>query len=250
MISRAPLARFDKNRSRVLREEAMPQKPAIPPRAKSSGSAREKLLDAATELFCREGFNVVGVDAVLARAGTAKSTLYKTFGSKDALVDAVLDREGRLWRDWFIGALDVGTATARDRLERIGPLLGEWFSSARFYGCPFINAVGEHDKADDRMRKQAMAHKKVVHDRIEALLHDAGAADAGALAHQVGLIVDGAIVAALVTRDRSVATAAGATLACVLDANLGKKRAAQRPASPLKTRPTRHPAQDAVAAAR
>ena len=208
----------------MLSGVAMPPKPAIPPRARSRGSAREKLLDAATELFCREGFNVVGVDAVLARAGTAKSTLYKTFGSKDALVDAVLDREGRLWRDWFIGALDTGSSTARERLERIGPLLGAWFSSAHFYGCPFINAVGEHDKADDRMRRRAMAHKKVVHDRIAALLHEAGAKDAGALAHQVGLIVDGAIVAALVTRDGGVARAAGATLACVLDAHLGKRR--------------------------
>lgn len=187
----------------------------------TSGNApRERLLSAAAELFCRKGMHAVGIDAVLERAGTAKSTLYKTFGSKEALVDAVLDREGRAWRDWFIGALEAGSGTARERLDRIMPLLGTWFESERFFGCPFINAVGEHDKTDDRMRRQALAHKRVVLDRIAVLLTEAGASRAANLAHQVGLIIDGAIVAALVTRDAGVALAARATLDCVLDANL------------------------------
>ncbi len=65
-------------------------------------SPRERLIDAATRLFCRYGVNSVGVDAIVANAGTAKTTLYKVFGSKDGLVEAVLEREGRAWRAWFI----------------------------------------------------------------------------------------------------------------------------------------------------
>lgn len=189
----------------------------------TTNTPRQRLLDAATELFCRLGFHAVGVDAIVAQAGTAKTTLYKVFGSKEALVEAVLEREGRAWRDWFIGAIDAGDATARERLERIVPLLTDWFRQERFYGCPFINAVGEHDKTDDRMRDLALAHKRVVLKRIETLLREAGAADPAGLSHQLGLVIDGAIVAALVTRSATVGETAGPALACLLEANLGAR---------------------------
>ena len=191
----------------------------------SDTTPRERLLGAATELFCRRGFHAVGVDAIVEAAGTAKTTLYKIFGSKEALVEAVLDREGRAWRDWFLGGLDAGDVTARERLDRIMPLLTEWFGGGRFYGCPFINAVGEHDKADDRMRRLALGHKRVVLERIRSLLAEAGARDPAGLSHQIGLVIDGAIVAALVTRDPKVGDAAAATLDCLFDRYVARDRA-------------------------
>src|SRR5690348_12323025 len=54
-----------------------------PDEAQDSG--RERISRAAYELFSREGVRAVGVDAVIARAGTAKMTLYRNFPSKDDL---------------------------------------------------------------------------------------------------------------------------------------------------------------------
>src|SRR5262249_14023818 len=68
-------------------------------------SARGRLLNAATYLFCKNGINATGIDAIIDEAGTAKTTLYKLFGSKNNLVHAVLETEGRQWREWFIGAI-------------------------------------------------------------------------------------------------------------------------------------------------
>ena len=68
-------------------------------------SARGRLLSAATHLFCKNGINATGIDAIIDAAGTAKTTLYKLFGSKTNLVHAVLESEGRQWREWFIGAI-------------------------------------------------------------------------------------------------------------------------------------------------
>src|SRR6201992_4537579 len=69
-------------------------------------SARERLLDAADELFYEEGIHIVGIDRVIDKAGVAKASLYSTFGSKDELVRAYLvrryeRRRGRLgeWVD-------------------------------------------------------------------------------------------------------------------------------------------------------
>ena len=126
-----------------------------------AASPRDRLLAAATRLFCRYGVNSVGVDEIVAAATTAKTTLYRLFGSKDGLVEAVLENEGRAWRTWFLAEIDGPGGAALARLHRIGPALRLWFDREDFYGCPFINAVSESDKADNRMRALAIAHKKV-----------------------------------------------------------------------------------------
>src|ERR1700751_5914873 len=112
---------------------------AAPASALPIAPPRDRLIEAATRLFCRYGVNSVGVDAIVEAAGTAKTTLYKVFGSKDGLVEAVLEREGRLWRDWFLAEIDGPGGAASERLSRIGPTLKQWFSRDDFYGCPFIN---------------------------------------------------------------------------------------------------------------
>lgn len=179
-------------------------------------SPRDRLIDSAKALFCRYGINSVGVDTIVDQAGTAKTTLYKLFGSKDGLVEAVLEREGQAWRSWFLDALDGPGGTARERLERIGPALKVWFNRDDFFGCPFINAVGESDKTDDRMRSLAIAHKTVVLNRLAALCAEAKVAEPEETAHTIGLIMDGAIVMALITRDPSAADVAARACAAVI----------------------------------
>ena len=172
-------------------------------------SARGRLLSAATHLFCKNGINATGIDAIIHEAGTAKTTLYKLFGSKTNLVHAVLESEGKQWREWFIGAMESGGGDAQAKLMRIFPALKSWFGEERFYGCPFINAVAEHDKDQKQFRAIAMRHKKVVLAHIEKLAAEMGAAEPELLAHQLALLIDGAIVAAMVSRNPGVADTAG-----------------------------------------
>src|ERR1700761_6272092 len=182
------------------------------PKKKLAGddeSARGRLLAAATHLFCKNGINATGINAIIDEAGTAKTTLYKLFGSKTNLVHAVLESEGKQWREWFIGAIEQGGGNAETKLTRIFPALKSWFGEERFYGCPFINDVGEHDKDSKQFRAIALRHKKVVLAHIEKLAMEMGAAEPGMLTHQLGLLIDGAIVAAMISRDPHVADTAG-----------------------------------------
>lgn len=199
--------------------DAVQPLPSAPPSGlvdQAQPSPRERLIASATRLFCRYGVNSVGVDAIVEAAGTAKTTLYKVFGSKDGLVEAVLEREGRAWRAWFITEIDGPGGSAAERLARVGPALRQWFGRDDFYGCPFINAVGESDKTDNRLRSLAIAHKKIVLERIATLCDEAGCRDPGEVAHTLGLIIDGAIVAALITRDTAVADTAGRACAAIV----------------------------------
>jgi AcrR family transcriptional regulator len=205
---------------------------AAPSAPADEESAHDRLLNAATRLFCKNGINATGIDAIIEEAGTAKTTLYKLFGSKTNLVHAVLESEGRQWREWFIGAIEAGGGDAQTKLTRIFPALKRWFGEERFYGCPFINAVAEHDKDQKQFRAIAMKHKKVVLAHIEKLAGEMGAAEPQMLAHQLALLIDGAIVAAMVSRDPTVADTAGLAAGSLLGPPSLKKskRASQVPA--------------------
>src|SRR4029079_4102763 len=160
------------------------------PAAGDEESARARLLSAATRLFCRYGINATGIDAIIHEAGTAKTTFYKVCGSMTNLVHAVLESEGKQWREWFIGAIESGGGDAQAKLTRIFPALKSWFGEERFYGCPFINAVAEHDKDQKQFRAIALRHKKVVLAHIEKLAGEMGAVDPESLAHQLALLID------------------------------------------------------------
>jgi AcrR family transcriptional regulator len=188
--------------------------------AEAKQNPKDRLMEAAYALFCQHGINAVGVDAIVEKAGTAKTTLYKLFGSKYGLVEEVLNAEGAAWRDWFVGATQRAGPSARDRLGAIFPALLEWFREERFYGCPFINAVGEHGKANDRIRALTLNHKRQVLTYIRSLCAEAGAAEPDALTHEIALLIDGAIVAAMVTRDASVANIGDSALLRLLDSHI------------------------------
>jgi AcrR family transcriptional regulator len=192
-------------------------------------SARGRLLGAATRLFCKDGINATGIDAIINEAGTAKTTLYKLFGSKTNLVHAVLETEGKQWREWFIDSIETGGGSAQTKLARIFPALKSWFGEERFYGCPFINAVAEHDKDQKQFRAIAMRHKKVVLAHIEKLAGEMGAADPESLAHQLALLIDGAIVAAMVSRNPDVADTAGLAAGCLFEPLKTKKPRREAP---------------------
>ena len=66
---------------------------------------RREILEAATELFGRQGYDVTTVQAIAARAGVAAGTVYLYFPSKEAILDALRE-------DFEAGLLDRVAAVA------------------------------------------------------------------------------------------------------------------------------------------
>ena len=72
--------------------------------AEEKKPARQRILETASEMFYRDGIRAVGIDAIIARSGVAKMSLYRNFPSKDALVAAWLeDRNTFFWQRWEQG---------------------------------------------------------------------------------------------------------------------------------------------------
>jgi len=103
-------------------------------------------------------------------------------------------------------------------------------------GWNFRKGRGESDKADDRMRTLAIAHKKIVIERLSTLCAEAKVPEPEMVAHTIGLIMDGAIVMALITRDSSAADVAARACAAVIPRQISIRscRFAGCPYAPLK----------------
>src|SRR4051812_50155579 len=106
--------------------------------ASDDESARGRLLSAATYLFCKNGINATGIDAIISEAGTAKTTLYKLFGSKTALVTAVLESEGKQWRGWVIPGIEGGGGGGGDQNPRHFPAPQRRVRGGGVFRCPLL----------------------------------------------------------------------------------------------------------------
>ena len=59
-------------------------------KAKGQRSKRERVVDAATRLFLRQGFGTTGMDAIAEEAGVSKATLYSYYRDKASLFAGVM----------------------------------------------------------------------------------------------------------------------------------------------------------------
>jgi len=70
------------------------------PQARSE-TTRQKLLDAAIDLFSEVGYAAAGLGEIIERAGMTKGALYHHFDSKEALATAIIEQGTNLTRDAF-----------------------------------------------------------------------------------------------------------------------------------------------------
>jgi AcrR family transcriptional regulator len=191
--------------------------PAAAPAPAGGSPKRDALLDAARELFSRQGYRAVGIDAVLARAGVAKMTLYKHFGSKEDLIAAVLARVGEEIGAALGRRIAAAPADGGRRLLAVFDWLDAAVRAPDFHGCLFIKAASEYPDPGDLPRRAAVAFKQSCRELLEGLCREAGAADPQRLAGELHLLLEGALVLAFLQRDPRAAADARRAAALLLE---------------------------------
>ncbi|HEY2703717.1 MAG TPA: helix-turn-helix domain-containing protein [Candidatus Dormibacteraeota bacterium] len=182
-------------------------------------SGRESILATADELFYERGFHAVGVDLIVARAGVAKTTMYRHFPSKDALIVAYLGRADERFWAWFEASLDRRATPAR-RLAGLFDALARLIASTTCRGCAFQATAAEFPDASGAGHATALAHKQAVRGRLQQLAADAGAADPGALGDRLLVLMDGAFASARMYGPDNPAAGVGGAARSLIDASL------------------------------
>ena len=186
------------------------------------GSPRERLLEAAGELFYAEGVHSVGIDRVIERAGVAKASLYSTFGSKEELVRAYLgERHARMLGRLRTAVEAVDPQDPVARILAVFDAQAERFPAADYHGCAFIAAAAEAPR-EGRIDEATRAYRREIRELFIELSTAAGASDPPFLASQLQLLFDGASTAANLDRDASIAGPVRSAAASLIKASLDR----------------------------
>ena len=179
----------------TISDEPQPAPPSPSPAPRNTG--RERVGRAAYELFSKDGVRAVGVDAIIAQAGTAKMTLYRNFPSKNDLIIDFLQRRERLWtREWLEAESRRRGATPREQLLAIFDVFAEWFARSDFEGCSFLTTMIEVSDEKDPIRRAAVRHLANIRGYLERLAAEAGIADTDSFARKWHILMKGSIMAA------------------------------------------------------
>ena len=167
-------------------------------RARGKAEMEERILATTDRLFYGQGIRAIGVDTIAAETGISKRTLYNYFTSKDVLIAAYLSRR--------IRPIVPADAPPAEQILAVFEGLEQRFASRGFRGCPFVNAVAE--LGEHPARTIAANFKEGRRVWFRERLIELGIRDADGVATQLALLVDGAIAAALVRNDATMAAAA------------------------------------------
>lgn len=185
---------------------------------KNEGTARERLLSAADELFYREGVHRVGIDRVIERAGVAKASLYSAFGSKEELVVAYLEARAAR-RAARVYARMARYEKPRDKILAVFDVLRDRVTEPDFRGCAFVRAGSEGPQDNGKVTEVCRAARVWTRDLLLGLARDFGAQNPERLAQQLALLYDGVLVAAAMDRNPGAATEARELAEQLLDAS-------------------------------
>ncbi|NJP23067.1 TetR family transcriptional regulator [Microbispora sp. SCL1-1] len=155
---------------------------------------RAAILKAATPVLYERGLDGIGVAELCALIGVSKETLYRHFGTKDGLVEAMLRARSERVGRWLAEAVAAAGDDPRDQLAAVFDTLGEWFEDPVFRGCAMVNAAAQHH--DETVRAVTTRHLGRYIDLLTGIAERAGAADPPLLGRQLLMLVEGATVVA------------------------------------------------------
>jgi AcrR family transcriptional regulator len=194
----------------------------------TASATRDRIISAASKLFYSEGIRGVSVDAVAAKAGVTKRTLYYHFRSKDDLVAAYLAARDQpnlaLFKQWF----DEANGNVAAKVENIFRNLARSARHQKWKGCGFLRTSAELANLPGHPAiKIGAAHKKKFEDWLRVTFEGEGIAMASQLARQIVLLLDGSFAVVLLHRDASYMETAGEAAFSLVEAALRPARVRQ-----------------------
>ncbi len=172
-----------------------------------SNETRDIILDVTEKLIYRHGIAATGMDFLVKTAGVSRKSIYRYFANKDELVIAALQRRDERWMQWLRTEVERSEGSG-ERLLALFSALKNWFGSADFRGCAFINTSGETGDPQNPVRLLAKAHKQKLFEYVLQLCQAHGTPDPERQAAQLLILIDGAITVALVMGDSTAADTA------------------------------------------
>ena len=169
----------------------------LPPGVRTGHSEPvDRILATAYELFSHRGVRDVGINELIERSGVAKSTFYRHFPSKDALVLAFLALRDQVWTvDLIVSEARRRVTTPEGRLLAIFDVFGDWFHRDDFEACTFINVLLEMGP-EHPLGEASIGYLARIRGHIQALAEEAALVRPDEFARSWHILMKGSIISA------------------------------------------------------
>ncbi|AOA59914.1 TetR/AcrR family transcriptional regulator [Acinetobacter larvae] len=162
-------------------------------------NAKQKLLDAAANLFYNDGIHPTGINTITAQAGVAKMSLYNNFPTKSDLIAAYIEARHQQWLDLYAARL----AQAEHAVAKVIAVFEAYQDHAEgdylkgFRGCGLLNAAAEfpaHSPERQAVRQHKEQVEQILKTHLAALYTDQN--QCAQQAQLLSFILEGAIARA------------------------------------------------------
>ena len=178
---------------------------------RSAEVTKGRIYAAAYALLYKEGFSRTTMDAIAARAGVTKKTLYYHFDSKDALVAALLEHQRARTLAMFQSWADPRATAPGDFVSSLFDKLRDWTEAKPWYGSGFTRLTMElADLPGHPARTAAHRHKADIEEWLSRELMRLGQDRPTETARQLMLLIEGCLSLVLIHRDPSYLASAAA----------------------------------------
>jgi len=131
-------------------------------------SARDRILNTASELFQERGYTEIGINEIIAKSGTAKATFYSNFASKEILGEAWLKSLHNKSVHHHQELIEGGMAP-RDSLIEYFQQLETFLLEGAYRGCPYTNTKAVIKCDEVLLDKQVLHHKESIRSFFRSL---------------------------------------------------------------------------------
>lgn len=169
---------------------------------RSAETTRARILQAAHQQFFRHGFARVKMSDIAKAAGLTKRTLYHHYDSKDSLLEAMLEAQHDLSSRTYARTFVNSEGGPKDLVRRLFADLETWASGKTYLGSGITRLATElGDLRGHPAMRLAGRHKATIEALFAEALAERGVQNAGDLAREVLLLMEGGMILVLIHGD-------------------------------------------------
>ena len=130
----------------------------------------------------------------------SKTSLYRLFDSKDALIAAFAAEKDRAFWTWWDQIEAQHAEDPRALLDALLSEIARRIGLSAYRGCPFLNLATEFPDDNHPGRVAARANKEELRARLATIVAKLDVRDPDRVASQIALIINGAYATGLVAK--------------------------------------------------
>jgi AcrR family transcriptional regulator len=175
---------------------------------RTHSKARDKIVEAASQLFFEQGYQATTIDDVIERSGVSRPTLYNHFKTKEELCVEYLKERRRIDLEELKESMRKAN-TARGKYLVAVRAMDRAMTSTHFRGCRYFNMISEVADCNSPISKEARlyvdGYRDVIKDGVLELKESGPKfkkLDVDRVVESYYLLVSGAIIASQEYRER------------------------------------------------